>query len=212
MATINLLASYSDFQGYCKDGASIPSTSEKGSAIVGLLKRTSRRMATYILKGTTYSLAQSTSDGVSGAIERYGVEHYGAHKRNLIRLYRPFNLTAVTSVIDGDTVLTTDYFNVDYRVGAIYRISGRFQCYPLAVQVIYTAGWAPMGAGDTLKLCVPDDLTDACLKQSAYEFSKREPGGVPVGATTISRPDGSVVIKAQAWIDDVLDAMNQYRR
>lgn len=208
----DLLASYADFQTYIKDGKTISSNSEKGAAIVGLLARTSRRMETYILKSSVYSLGQYTSDGISGPTEFYGVEHYGLHKRNLIRLARPFNLVSVTSIIDGDTTLTTDYFNVDYRTGTIYRTTGRFKCYQLAVQVIYTAGWAVIGSGDTLKIGVPDDLTDACLKQSAYEFSVREPGGVPVGASTISRPDGSIVVQPKNWLPDVLDAMKQYRR
>lgn len=206
------LASYSDIQTYLKDGASIDSSSEKGSALGMALDKVSRRMMTYILKGPTYTLRQYTSDGTSGPTEFYGVEHYGLSKRNLIRLARPFNLVSVTSVIDNGTTLDSTQWVADYRVGTIYRLTGRFFGYPQAVQVIYTSGWPVTGGGDTQKLAVPDDLTEACCKQCSYEFTAREPGGVPVGATTVSRPDGSIVVPAQNWLPAVLDTMKQYRR
>lgn len=206
------LASYSDIQDYLKDGASISSESDKGTALGMALDKVSRRMMTYILKGPTYTLRQYTSDGVSGPTEFYGVEHYGLHKRNLIRLARPFNLVSVTAVIDNGTTLDSSQWVLDPRVGTIHRLTGRFAGFPQAVQVIYTSGWPTTGAGDMTKLAVPDDLTEGCCKQVTYEFTRREPGGVPVGATTISRPDGSVVTKAGVWLDDVLDTMKQYRR
>jgi hypothetical protein len=206
------LAAYTDFQAFMKNAAGVDSTSEKGTAIGQALDGVSRRMATFITKSPTLGLAQLTSDGVSAPTEFYGTEHYGKHKRNLIRLMRPFNLVSVASINDNGTFLTSDQFVVDYRFGAIRRIVGMFFCQPLAVQVIYTAGYAFAGSGDTLALQVPEDLRNACLKQAAYEFTVREPGGVPVGATTISRPDGSIVVPTQNWLPDVLDVMRQYRR
>jgi len=205
------LASFENVQTALKGGGDIQSSDEQGTRIQQFLDGISRRMMTYILKSAQFSLAQSTSDGSSGPLEYYGTEQYGLHKRNLIRLYRPLNLTAVTAVIDDGNTLTSDQYYVDYRVGSIRRIVGRFYPYSGAVQVIYTAGYAAIGAGDTLALQVPFDLRDACVKQTIYVFTASEPGGVPVGATTISRSDGSVVVPSVDWLPDVKQVMDQYR-
>lgn len=206
------LASYKNFQDFAKGASNIQASDERGLAIGRMLDGISRRMENYILKGPTYSLKQAASDGTNSPLEYYGTEHYGLHKRNLIRLNRPFNFTAVTSIVDNGTTLTADQFYADYRVGTIHRIVGKFYSQPGAVQVVYTSGFPVTGAGDQQKLAVPDDLTNACLLQAQFEFDRREPGNVPPGATTVSRPDGSIVIKAQAFLDEVQDVLDAWRR
>ena len=208
----DLLASFQDFQDFAKDASKISSSSEKGVAIVKLLASVSRRMMTYVLKSNNYSLKQLASDGLNSPSEFYGIEHYGKDRRNIIRLYRPFNVTSITSVIDNGSVLTSDYYYVDYQNGIINRLRGKFYPYPGAVQVVYTAGFPVNGDGDTQKICVPEDLQVACLTQANYEFTEREPGGVPAGAQTVSRPDGSIVIKPQAWLDRVKDVLDSWKK
>jgi hypothetical protein len=205
------LASYKDFSVFMKGAASLAPQGEDYNAVNQALDGISRRMASFILKSPNLRLAQLTSDGKSAPLETFGTEHYGRHARNIIVLPRP-NLVAITSINDNGTILDAVQYNVDYRIGVIYRTNGKFYCLPKCVQVVYTAGWPLNGkTGDNLALCVPEDLRNACLAQLAFEYTRRQPGGVPFGAQTVSRPDGSLVIKAQAWLDDVEDVMEKYQ-
>ena len=194
-----------------KGGDQITSGSEKYQALNYALDSVSRRMATYILKSPNIRMIQYTSDGIAGPREFYGIEHYGRDKRNQIRLKRT-PVAAIVSITDNDTLLTSDQYVVYHDAGIIYRNVGKFFRQYRAVQVVYTAGYPSNGLnGDALALVVPEDLRDACSAQVTYEFFKREPGGIPPGATTISRPDGSVLVPLQPWLDTVKDVMQYYR-
>lgn len=206
------LASFQDFCNFAKGAQNLSSQDERGVAVGMMLDGLGVRIANYILKSTQFPLYQYASDGVSGAAEFYGIEHYGKHKRNLIRLFRPFNIASITSVTDNQTLLTSDLYSLDPKNGSLWRLNGMFYPQPLAVQVVYTAGYPAIGAGNTAKLGVPSDLNIACLQQAQFEFNAREPGGVPVGANTISRSDGSIVIQPQNWIKSVQNILDQYRR
>ena len=101
---------------------------------------------------------------------------------------------------------------VDPENAILTRIVGWFYPIPRSVQVIYTAGFPVAGAGVTQAIQVPEDLNEGCCLQSAYEFAEAEPGFIPAGATTVSRPDGSVVVPAQKWltrVQDILDACDR---
>lgn len=205
------LASFNDFASFVKGGDQIKPQTEMYAAVNLMADGVSRRMATYIFKSPNLRLAQLTSDGISSPTEFFGTEHYGRHARNIITLPRP-NLVVVSSINDNGTLLNAVQYNVDYRVGIIYRTNGKFYALPKCVQVVYTAGYASNGqSGDSLALSVPEDLRNACLAQMAYEYSRYQPGGIPFGAQTVSRPDGSIVIKAQPWLDDVEDVMQKYQ-
>jgi hypothetical protein len=205
------LASFSDFANFIKGGSSIKPDSEMYTAVNLMIDGISRRIASFILKSTQLRLAQLTSDGLSAPIERFGTDDYGLHKRNTIILPRG-PVVVVSSVNDNGTLLAASDYNVDYRRGIIYRVNGRFFCLPQCVQVIYTAGFPFNGkSGDDLALVVPEDLRNASLAQEAYEYSRYQPGGIPFGAQTVSRPDGSIVIKAQPWLDDVEDVLEKYQ-
>jgi hypothetical protein len=206
------LASFNDLAAFMKGGAEIAPGSEQYTAANYILDGVSRRMANYILRSNFYSFSQVTSDGISSALEFYGTEHYGWHDRSIIRLHR-FPLVSVSSIIDNQSSVDSTQYVLDYEESTIMRIVGKFYRQRKAVQVIYTAGFAATGAGDSGKLNVYEDLRNACLLQAKYEYSRWQPGGVPpAGATTISRPDGSIIVPAQAWLTEVKDVMDGYRR
>lgn len=206
------LASYKDFQAYIKGGGDIQPASEQYNAIQYILDGVARRMATYILRSPFYRLAQTTSDGISSPQEFYGTEHYGWHDRSIIRLHR-FPLISITSIFDNESLIDGTYYTLDYEEASIFRVVGKWYKQRKAVQVVYTAGFAAQGAGDTASILVPEDLRNAFLTQAKYEYSQWQPGGVPPeGVTTISRPDGSVIVPAQAWLNKVKDVMDAYRR
>jgi hypothetical protein len=206
------LASFNDLASFMRGGSEIVPETEQYTAANLILDGVSRRMATYILRSQFYRLAQTTSDGISSALEFYGTEHYGWHDRLIIRLHR-FPLISITSLIDNETPLDSTYYQLDYEESTIMRVVGKFYRQRKAVQVIYTAGFAATGSGDTAALVVPEDLRNACLLQTKYEYSRWQPGGVPpAGATTISRPDGSIIVPAQTWLTEVKDVLDSYRR
>ena len=206
------LASYTDFISLMKGGSSISPNSEEYTAANMILDGVSTRMAGYIFKSPFYRLAQLTSDGISSPTEFYGTEHYGLHGRNVIRLKRA-PVQAILSIIDNTVLLTADQYQVDYNAAIIYRNVGRFYRQRKIVQVIYTAGYASNGNSnaDGLALDVPDDLRNACIQQSVHEFSQWAPGGVPLGVTTVSRPDGSMVFTPVTWLIPVKDVLDKYR-
>lgn len=208
------LASYAYLQSFMKSLDKVSSSDEKGVALGHLLDSVSSRMSKYIYRSGVYSLAQGTSDGTSSPLENYGIEHYGNWKRNIIRLKRFLGLVSITSVVDngvGQAVDASEY-NVDYANAIIYRNVGSFSSLFGAVQVIYASGYPLTGAGDTACLQAPDDLQAACAEQVAYEFTKREPGGVPIGASTVSRPDGSLSVTLTPWTKMAADVLDSYRR
>lgn len=211
------IASYDALQQFMKGGSAIADNSEDSQALNQILDGVSSRIAKFILRSTVYRLAQLASDGVNSPLELYGTEHYGHTDRNVIRLNRHCNFVAITSIIDnvqvgGGNPVTSDAYNVDTVAAVIYRRSGMFYPYPKCTQVIYTSGYPATGAADTACLQVPEDLRNACMLQCQFEFNERQPGGVPAGATTIARPDGSLVIPAQEWLPRVLDVLLDYRK
>lgn len=194
-------------------GSDISPESEQYTALNYILDGVSRRMATYLLRSPYYRLAATTSDGINSQLEFYGTEHYGWHDRSTIRLHR-FPLIAVTSIFDNQTSIDATQYQLDYEESTIMRVVGKFYRQRKAVQVVYTAGFSPNGqSGDAACLAVPEDLRNAFLLQVKYEYSRWQPGGIPpAGATTISRPDGSVIVPAQPWLNEVKDVMDGYRR
>lgn len=182
--------------------------SEKYVGLTYLLDGTSRAIETYVFNSPTSSFAQQAFT------EYYGSEHYGTHSRNEIRLKnRP--VVSITSILDdinsGGTLLDSSQYAYDPDAAIIYRLSGRFFPQPRATQVIYTAGYPVTGQGDTLAIQVPLDIRNACLEQIAYEFTLREPGGPSYGTTSISRPEGSVVIDPTALLPSVKFKLDAYR-
>jgi len=63
---------------------------------------------------------------------------------------------------------------------------------------------------DRSAIDVPVDLRNACLAQVTFEFAKREPGGALYGATSIARPDGSVIYAVPDWLPEVKRVLLRY--
>lgn len=207
------LASYNDLVAYMQGAADIAPKSAQYNALQYILDGVARRMATFILRSPYFRLAQVTSDGISSALEYYGTEHYGRHDRSIIRLHR-FPLVSITSIFDNQSSIDSSYYQLDYEEATIFRIVGKWYKAPKAVQIIYTAGFAPNNlSGDAAALVVPEDLRNEYLRQCKYEYSRWQPGSLPPeGATTISRPDGSIIVPAQPWLASTKDVMDGYRR
>lgn len=204
------LASVKNVQDYLKGGAGIVPATEQYTALVVILEGLSRAMMTEILGSPQRSLKQAS------AVERYGNEHYGRHRRDRIRLRR-FPVVSISSVDDDGDVLDASEYRTNAEAAILYRLSGKFTDEPLAVQVTYVAGYAETGSeaapqNNTLSLAVPADLRNACLEQLKHLWSEREPGGAISGATTISRPDGSVVFESVRWLKSVAAVLKSYKR
>lgn len=203
------LASYNDVKAFLKGGEDIPAQSEKYNALQYILDGVSRKIETYCLRSVVSSWLQQTFT------ELYGIEHYGRHSRDTIRL-KNTPVVSITSVTDnmpaGASVVDPSEYTTEPNAGIIYRVVGKFYCAPLAVQVIYVAGYAATGLGDTYAIQVPVDVRNACLEQVAYELSLREPGGPLYGVDSISRPDGSIVQKTTDLLSSVKFALEPYRR
>jgi len=188
----NRLASFNSLLAFLKGGkTAITPAAESYAALQTILDSASAAIGNYCLPSTFLSLLQQS------VTETFGIEHYGRHARNQIRLGLP-PIASVASVTDnlplGGSLLDPSEYVVDPRSGILTRIHGKFYCGPQAVQVVYTGGYAPNGqTGDDYALNVPNDLAMAALEQAAYEFSLREPGGAFYGVSSMSRPDGSLV-------------------
>lgn len=184
------LASMANTLAFIKGGAGLASGSESFNAISLILDAASKAIENYCLPSSAFNWLQQTWT------ETFGVDHYGRGMRNQIRLsVTPVN--SITSVTDnlpiGGNLLDSSEYVVNPKSGILWRIHGKFYCGPEAVQVVYNAGYAPTGAGDTYCLAVPADLAMGCMEQVAYEFSLRQPGGSFYGVSSLSRPDGSMV-------------------
>ena len=59
---------------------------------------------------------------------------------------------------------------------------------PKEVVINWTGGYAASGESDTECLDVDDDLKEAALRQSAYNFRRRR----DIGVSSVSMPDGSI--------------------
>jgi hypothetical protein len=209
------LASMQDLQSFMKGGAGIDQSGEKMAALEIILDDVSDAIQNEVIDSCGFSLLQSTSDGISAPLELYGSERYGRGKRNKI-LLRRFPVISVASVIDttrNNYVFNVNHYSVDPNAAIIYlKYEHFFPDSPLAVQVVYTAGYAEIGSDATRKLAVPNYLRKATLAQCQFEFSRREPGSAPIGATTISRPDGSMVTEGGGLLKEVQQTIARFKQ
>jgi hypothetical protein len=204
------LASFADCTAFLKGGDGIAGDSEKNGLLNIILDGVSSAIETEII-GTSYSLLQSTSDGTSSPLEFFGTENYGKNKRNIIRFPR-FPVISVASVVDCNRLVDPSNYYVDPLNAILYLRNLSFSNAPRAVQVVYTAGFPEQGTDDQRKLIVPINLRNACLAQMAFEWSRATPGGVPFGASSISRPDGSVVIQGGGLLTEVQRVIQIYKK
>lgn len=209
----NRIASLNQAKAFLKGGETIAPDSEQGIAIVLILEGLTRTIETYLTRSESLSLLQVS------AAERYGNQPpprgYGRHNRNVVILRRK-PVASVTTVDDDGTAIDSDNYRVDSEAGILYRLRGKFSDSPLAVEITYTAGYAEVydtvDDDNTRRLAVPLDIRNATLKQLAHEWSKREPGGAVYGATSVARPDGSVIFDSNvAWLRDVKATLDFYR-
>lgn len=207
------LASVSDVLAFMKGGAGIGADAEKKAALEIILDDVSDRIQNEIIDSCGFSLLQSTSDGVSGPIELYGTETYGRGKRNTI-LLRRFPVVSVASITDetSNRVYDSSTYRIDPNAAIIYLQVGCFPDAPMAVKVVYTAGYAEIGSDDQRALAVPGYLRSAVLAQVQFEFSRREPGGAPIGSNTITRPDGSMVTEGGGLLREVQRAIARFKQ
>jgi hypothetical protein len=208
------LASISEVKDFLKGGTTIPQNSEKQNALEIILDDVSDRIQNEIVNSCGFGLLQSTSDGTSGPQEFYGSEHYGhGPRRDKIRLKR-FPVASVASLTDSifNRLYSPNNYVVDPAAAMIYLRIGSFPDAPLAMQVVYTAGYAETGGDQTRKLAVPGYLRSACLVQVAFEYSRREPGNAPIGANTVSRSDGSVVTEGGGLLKEVQRAIVRFKQ
>lgn len=205
----NRLASLANVLAFLKGGNNIAANSEEYNALGLILDAVSCAIANYCLPSSSLSWLQQSYT------ETFGDEHYGRGTRNKIRLgVTP--IVSITSVIDnipiGGSLLDASEYVVNARSGILTRLRGKFYCGPESVQVIYIAGYAASGSGDTYQLLVPPDLSMACMEQVAYEFGLRQPGGQFYGTSSVARPDGSLVSQvANNFLPMVTEVLNQYR-
>jgi hypothetical protein len=208
------LASMQELQTFMKGGIGIAQSDEKMSALEIILDDVSDRIQNEIIDSCGFSLLQATSDGISAPIELYGNERYGRGKRNKI-LLRRFPIISVASVTDitRPYVYNTNHYVVDPNAAIVYlKYEHVFPDVPMGVQVVYTAGYAEIGSDITRKLAVPNYLRSATLAQCQFEFSRREPGSAPIGANTISRPDGSIVTEGGGLLKEVKTAIARFKQ
>jgi hypothetical protein len=204
------LVSLQDVKDYMKGGAALTGEAEKALKLI--LDKISQVLQDEILGSPAYSLKQATSNGTDSPVERYGTEHYGLHRRDTIRLAR-FPVVTVLTVDDDGSILPAASYQVDTAAAILRLVTGAFSAVPYAVKVNYTAGYLEAGTTDATKaLAVPDDLKWAALQQVVYEFTRREPGSMALGATSVVRPDGSMIVNSAAFLPEVKATLARYRR
>lgn len=205
------LASINNCKDFLKGGSAVASGSEQMTALGMILDGVSVAINNEILKSTGYSLLAGTSDGIQLPFEFYGNEHYGRGRRDTIRLKRG-PVLAVSTVQDCNLTIDPANYVVDPIAAILWLRMGHFSDSPRAVKLIYTAGFAEIGSDDTRTLMVPEDLRNAALAQTAFEWTRREPGGAVFGATNVTRPDGSIVLEGSGLLKEVKEVIKRYAK
>lgn len=125
-----------------------------------------------------------------------------------------FPIVSVASIHEDGVLLTegaTADYVVDYAVGMIHRVGGRWLRGRKTLKINYTAGYvvqgASPGAGET---ALPADLKLGCMIQAAREWKKSQ--GSEWGETSRSFPDGSTSHVERGLLKEVEEILQKYRR
>lgn len=111
----------------------------------------------------------------------------------------------VTQTKDSDFFVRADDGLIEFQKDAVPSYQD-----PKEVVITWTGGYASSGEGDTECLAVPEDIQDAALRQSAYNFRRRN----DIGISSVSMPDGSVSKTPidSSLLPEVKDLLHNYRK
>jgi hypothetical protein len=165
-------------------------------------------------------ILDDVSSRMAGALNRElrqgtYTEYYPTPCKSIFVKARP--VTVFTSVNFQDNPISSEYYDVDLELGAIYFDDWVTDAETArGMKVVYTGGYtyavAPnetdvlTAAGTDLHLV---RLANAVKKQSAKEFWRRK----ELGLATLTMPDGSIsALEALPWLPEILDVIAQEKR
>jgi hypothetical protein len=126
---------------------------------------------------------------------------------------------SITVVLDDDTQTINDDYWLWPELGIIHFDSATSYIEPRELYVTYTGGYAATDTSvgitgistitETVLLGVPDDVSFACLLQTAFVFRRRK----DIGLSSVSMPDGAInTIFAADLLPEVKKILLNYRK